>query len=94
MTGVADGPLDGAELLNPLREGYPVSSGANRRRGVGSHVGEALALLDRLLPTPGDAPPEPGHMLPEQPWWQRLVTTLDRSAAVYHHEIDDEILRR
>lgn len=54
----------------------------------------ALALLDRLLPTPGEAPPEPGHTLPEQPWWQRLVTTLDRRAAVRHHELDDEIPRR
>ncbi|MDD7919213.1 SDR family NAD(P)-dependent oxidoreductase [Actinomycetospora callitridis] len=54
----------------------------------------ALGLLDRLLPTPGEAPPEPGHTLPEQPWWQRLLTTLDRRAAVRHHELDDEIPRR
>src|SRR3954469_17915926 len=40
VTGVADGPPDGAELLNPLRQGYPVGRRANRPRGVGSHVGD------------------------------------------------------
>ncbi|GAA4878041.1 SDR family oxidoreductase [Actinomycetospora straminea] len=54
----------------------------------------ALALVDRLLPAPGDEPPEPGHTLPEQPWWQRMLTTLDRGAAVRHHELDDETPRR
>ena len=54
----------------------------------------ALTLVDRLLPAPGDDPPQPGHTLPEQPWWQRLLTTLDRRAAVRHHELDDETPRR
>jgi hypothetical protein len=54
----------------------------------------ALAVLDRLLPAPGDDPPQPGHTLPEQPWWQRLLTSPDRRAAVRHHELDDETPRR
>jgi NAD(P)-dependent dehydrogenase (short-subunit alcohol dehydrogenase family) len=54
----------------------------------------ALALVDRLLPAPGEQAPEPGHTLPEQPWWQRALTTLDRRAAVRHHELDDETPRR
>ena len=54
----------------------------------------ALALLDRLLPAPGEDPPQPGHTLPEQPRWQRMLTTLDRRAAVRHHEHDDEMPRR
>jgi NAD(P)-dependent dehydrogenase (short-subunit alcohol dehydrogenase family) len=54
----------------------------------------ALALFDRLLPEPGTTPPQPGHTLPEQPWWQRMLTTLDRRAAVRHHELDDETPRR
>lgn len=54
----------------------------------------ALALLDRLLPTPGESPPQPGHTLPEQPRWQRMLTTLDRRAAARHHERDDETPRR
>ena len=54
----------------------------------------ALALLDRLLPAPGEDPPQPGHTLPEQPRWQRMLTTLDRRAAVRHHEHDDETPRR
>ena len=52
------------------------------------------ALLDRLLPAPGEDPPQPGHTLPEQPRWQRMLTTLDRRAAVRHHEHDDETPRR
>ena len=53
----------------------------------------ALTLFDRLLPAPGQDPPQPGHTLPEQPWWQRALTTLDRRAAVRHHELDDETPR-
>ncbi|WP_433027345.1 SDR family NAD(P)-dependent oxidoreductase [Actinomycetospora sp. CA-053990] len=54
----------------------------------------ALALFDRLLPAPGEDPPRPGHTLPEQPRWQRMLTSLDRRAAVRHHEHDDETPRR
>ena len=54
----------------------------------------ALALVDRVLPAPGDDPPQPGHTLPEQPWWQRALTALDRRAAARHHELDDETPRR
>lgn len=73
---------------------------APRRGGLRAHglapglTQRALALFDRPLPAPGSAPPEPGHALPEQPWWQRKLTILDRRAAVRHHELDDETPRR
>lgn len=53
-----------------------------------------LTLVDRALPTPGQDPPQPAHTLPEQPWWHRVLTTLDRRAAGRHHELDDETPRR